>query len=208
MSMKKKEEKTEEPVQKKHNLAQKIALRVTIITVLALILGLVLFIFIKQLTTVHTETDVAMVNSQLSFCQELVVGQYNYTDVIALKKKAGLAKSYSIVKYGGIIRAGIKNIKDITYTVSENRQQIVLRIPPAEILGNEITTQEIFDEKQSIFVKITTQEIFEEIATAKVNVQDMLISQGLLDQSWHHAATIIEQFMYGLGFQEVVIKIK
>ena len=194
--------------ERSHPVATKVVVRVVTIVLIALILAIAIVISIKKFTAVNYESDVAMVNSQLSFCQELVVGQYNYSDVIALKKKAGLAKSYSIVKYGGIIRAGIKNIKDIQYTVSENHRQIVLRIPPAEILGNEITTQEIFDEKQSIFVKITTQEIFEEIANAKVEVQDMLISQGLLDQSWHHAAAIIEQFMYGLGFDNVVIKIK
>lgn len=194
--------------EKSHPVATKVVVRVVTIVLITLILAIAIVISINKLTAVNFESNVGMVNSQLSFCQELVVGQYNYSDVIALKKSAGLAKCYSIVKYTGVIRAGIENVKDIDYTISDNHRQIVLRIPPAEILGNEITTQEIFDEKQSIFIKITTQDIFEEIAQAKVGVEDMLISQGLLDQSWHHAAAIIEQFMYGLGFDEVVVKIK
>lgn len=186
----------------------KIILKLIFIGSLVLVLGVTLVIFIKSFTKVKTETNAAMVNSQLIYCQELIVGQYRYSDVIALKKKAGLAKSYSIIKYTGIIRAGIKELKDITYDISQNGTEILVRIPPAEILGNEIINQEIFDEKQSIFVRITTQDIFEEIKKAKIQVEENLIADNLLDEAWHHAATTIEQFMYNLGFETVIVKIK
>lgn len=195
------------PCKRKHP-SQRFLLKLSITIVLTLILGLMLFLLMKNFTKEKTDINTSLINSQLKFCQELVVGEYNYSDVIAIKKSAGLSKSYSIIKYGGIIRSGIEDVKDITYDVSENGREIVLRIPPAKLLGNEVTSQEIFDEKQSVFVRITTQEIFNEINEAKARVEDMLIARGLLDESWHHAAAIIEQFMYGLGFDEVVVKIK
>lgn len=200
----------EEEFEQRYRLSPKtrwLVFKITAIVFLILVASIVLFIFIKKFTKVHSEVNTSLINSQLKYCQELVVGEYSYSDVVALKKSAGISKSYSIIKYNGIIRSGIEDVNKITYSISNDGRKITLKIPPAQLLGNEIISQDIFDEKQSVFVRITTQEIFDEICQAKARVGDMLIARGLLDDSWHHAATIVEQFMYGLGFDEVVVKI-
>ena len=78
-------------------------------------------------------------------------------------------------------------------------------MPKTEILGNEITKQEVFDEKQSIFVPITTQEIFDEIELAKEEAVQEMIAEGILEESWEYACQIIKQFMLSLGFEEVEV---
>ena len=78
-------------------------------------------------------------------------------------------------------------------------------MPKTEILGNEITKQEVFDEKQSIFVPITTQEIFDEIELAKEEAVQEMIAEGILEESWEYASQIIKQFMLSLGFEEVEV---
>lgn len=179
---------------------------ILIIILAILILGFIAVISVRSFFEIKKESTIGMVNSQLSYCQELVVGKYKYSDVIALKKSMGFAKSYSIVKFTGIIRAGIKDVSQISYEISNNRREIVLKVPPAEILGNEIISQDIFDEKQSIFVRITAQELFEEIDAAKAKAAEELITDGLLTESRNHAIMIIKQFMYGIGFETVIIK--
>ena len=80
-------------------------------------------------------------------------------------------------------------------------------MPKTEILGNEITKQEVFDEKQSIFVPITTQEIFDEIELAKEEAVQEMIAEGILEESWEYASQIIKQFMLSLGFEEIEVQV-
>lgn len=161
---------------------------------------------LRKYAVVKYETKVALVSKQLSYCQELVTAKYKYSDIVTLKKSMGFSKSYSIVKYSGILRAGIGDFTDVSYDVELDGKTITLRIPKAELLGNEITTMEIFDEKQSIFVPITTQEIFEEIEAARKSTVEELIDDGLLDEARDYAVKIITQHMKALGFENIIVK--
>ncbi len=187
-------------------LVTKIILRIVTIVVIALILGAAAWFGLKKFTTVKYENKYALVDKQLSYCQELVTAKYRYSDIITLKKAAGWAKSYSIIKYTGVVRAGIADVTDVSYSISLDGKTITLEVPPAEVLGNEIVSQSVFDEKQSIFVPISTQDIFDEIDKAKTEALEDMIAEGVLDEAREYAARIIRQFMLALGFEEVKIK--
>ena len=187
-------------------LVTKIILRIVTIVVIALILGAAAWFGLKKFTTVKYENKYALVDKQLSYCQELVTAKYRYSDIITLKKAAGWAKSYSIIKYTGVVRAGIADITDVSYSISLDGKTITLDVPIAEVLGNEIVSQSVFDEKQSIFVPISTQDIFDEIDRAKSEALEDMIAEGVLDEAREYAVRIIRQFMLALGFEEVKIK--
>lgn len=187
-------------------LAAKVVLRIVTILVIAVILLAVGYFGYKKLTFVKSENKTAIVDRQLSFCQELVTEKYRYSDIITLKKASGFARSYSIIKYTGLIRAGIADFTDISYSISLDGKTITLNIPPAEILGNEVVSQSVFDEKHSIFVPISTQEIFDEMERAKAEAVEDMIAEGVLDDAREYAVRIITQFMLALGFEEVRIK--
>ncbi len=187
-------------------LVTKIILRIVTIVVIALILGAAAWFGLKKFTTVKYENKYALVDKQLSYCQELVTAKYRYSDIITLKKAAGWAKSYSIIKYTGVVRAGIADITDVSYSISLDGKTITLEVPLAEVLGNEIVSQSVFDEKQSIFVPISTQEVFDEIEGAKVAAAEDMIAEGILDDARDYAIRIVTQFMLALGFEEVKIR--
>lgn len=191
---------------RKAGLGTRILLRIVTIIVIALIVLCGGYIGFKRFTTVKTESKLALVDRQLSYCQELVTAKYRYSDIITLKKSAGFSKSYSIIKYTGIIRAGIADITDVSYSVSLDGKTITLNVPEAEVLGNEIVSQSVFDEKQSVFVSISTQEVFDEIDKAKQAAVEDMISEGVLDDARDYAVRIITQFMLALGFEEVKIR--
>ena len=187
-------------------LGTRILLRiVTILLIALLVLGGGYFAF-KRFTVVRKQTNIALVERQLSYCQELVTAKYRYSDIITLKKTSGFAKSYTIIKYSGLIRAGVADITDISYSVSLDGKTITLSIPAAEILGNEIVSQSVFDEKQSIFVPISTQEVFDEIESAKIAAAEDMVAEGILDDARDYAIRIVTQFMLALGFEEVKIR--
>ena len=187
-------------------LGSRIILRIVTIIVIALIVLGGGYFGLKRFTTVKTENKLALVDRQLSYCQELVTAKYRYSDIITLKKAAGWAKSYSIIKYTGVVRAGIADVTDVSYSISLDGKTITLEVPPAEVLGNEIVSQSVFDEKQSIFVPISTQDIFDEIDRAKSEALEDMIAEGVLDEAREYAVRIIRQFMLALGFEEVRIK--
>ena len=203
--MEKKNQKTEK---KGKSLAAKIILRiVTVILIFALGCGTFYFVSKKfsSFFSVEKESKSALVERQLSYCQELVTAKYRYSDIITLKKSSGFAKSYSIVKYSGIVRVGIADFTDVSYYLSTNEKTVTVRLPKMEVLGNEIVSQEVFDEKQSIFVPISTQEIFDEIESARAEALEDMIAQGILKESAEYAKKIITQFMYACGFEEVIL---
>ena len=191
---------------RKAGLGTRIILRIVTIVLIALIvLGSGYFGF-RRFTTVKSESKLALVDRQLSYCQELVTAKYRYSDIITLKKSAGFSKSYSIIKYTGLVRAGLADITDVSYSVSLDGKTITLSVPKAEVLGNEIVSQSVFDEKQSVFVPISTQEIFDEIDRAKDQAVEDMIAEGILEDARTYAVRIITQFMLALGFEEVRIK--
>lgn len=192
--------------EKKHPILTKIIMRIVTIVLCAAIFFTAGYFFYSKFTAVKTENKTALVDRQLSFCQELVTAKYRYSDIISLKKSSGFAKTYSIVKYSGVIRAGIADFTDITYTISLNEKKITLKVPQAEILGNELVNQQVFDEKKSVFVSISTQEIFDEIEEAKIAAAEDMVAEGILDEARDYACKIITQFMLALGFEEVVIE--
>ena len=188
------------------SLAAKIILRIVTILVLAALAFAGGYFGLKHFTAEKTENKTALIDRQLSFCQELVTAKYRYSDIITMKKTSGFAKSYSIIKYSGVVRAGIADITDVSYDVSIDGKTITLNVPSAEILGNEIVSQSVFDEKQSVFVPISTQEIFDEIEKAKAEAVEDMIAEGVLAEARDYAVRVITQFMLSLGFEEVQIK--
>lgn len=191
---------------RKAGLGTRIILRIVTIVLIALIvLGSGYFGF-RRFTTVKSESKLALVDRQLSYCQELVTAKYRYSDIITLKKSAGFSKSYSIIKYTGLVRAGLADITDVSYSVSLDGKTITLSVPKAEVLGNEIVSQSVFDEKQSVFVPISTQEIFDEIDRAKDQAVEDMIAEGILEDARAYSVRIITQFMLALGFEEVKIR--
>lgn len=192
--------------EKKHiSLFGRILIRIVTILTIAICLVVVFYFVRQKYRNPVYETKSALVEKQLSFCQELVTLKYRYSDIATIKKSAGFSKSYSIVKYTGIIRAGIADITDISYNLSVDGNKIFLEIPPAEILGNEIVKQDVFDENSSIFVPITAKEVLEEIKKSQDETCADLIAEGLLEDARNYAIQILTQFMKSVGFEEVII---
>lgn len=191
---------------KANSFLTKIAVRIVTIVLLAVIFMFVGTIAIKKITKVNYESKFTLVNQQLSYCQELITMKFQYSDIVSLKKSMGFSKSYSIVKYSGIIRVGIENLLAADARITKDGKEVRIKLPPVTILGNEITKQEVFDEKQSIFVPITTQEIFEEIENEKIQMEQDMIAEGMIEEAKKYTEKVIEQFLHSAGFEKVKIE--
>ena len=161
-----------------------------------------------KLLTVHVAKRHAMVERELQEVAELTLYKMRYSDIATIKKKKLTAKAYSIVRYVGTVRAGIADISAAEIFISPNGKTIDVILPRSEILGNDISSQEVFDEQRSIFLPITTQEIFDEIDAAKEQVAAELLEDGLLDDSDERAQKLVTHALAQLGFAEITVVTK
>ena len=162
----------------------------------------------KKITEVKLAKKYMRIERQLVLCRELVTVKLRYSEIVSIKKTGalGVAKSYSIVKYSGVARAGIADVSKIAAIVSKDGKSVSISLPKSELLGNEIASQDIFDEKRSIFVPITMKEIFDGIEESRASAAERLVAEGLLDDADTQAKAVILASMSALGFENVAIR--
>ena len=184
-----------------------------ILTRIILILALIAALFFggkfswQKLGEIKTEKSSAIVFRELEKCAELVTAKNTYSDIISIKKTriAGFAKSFSIIKYTGVIRGGIKDISKAQVKISERGKKARVILPKMEVLSNDISSIEVFDESKSIFVSISVKEIMEEIRLNQENASIQILETGFLKEGESHAIKIIESILYATGFKEVKV---
>lgn len=178
-----------------------------------LILALVVVIFFggkfswNKAMEIQTEKSSAIVFRELENCAELITVKTTYSDIIAIKKSriAGLAKSFSIIKYTGTIRAGIKDISQAEVSISNRGQNVKILLPNAEVLSNDISSIEVFDESKSIFVSISVKDIMEEIKINQESASNAILETGFMEETKNHTKKLIESILYAAGFKEVEV---
>lgn len=184
-----------------------------ILTRIILILALITALFFggkfswQKFGEIKTEKSSAIVFRELEKCAELVTAKNTYSDIISIKKTriAGFAKSFSIIKYTGVIRGGIKDISKAQVKISERGKKARVILPKMEVLSNDISSIEVFDESKSIFVSISVKEIMEEIRLNQENASIQILETGFLKEGESHAIKIIESILYATGFKEVKV---
>lgn len=151
----------------------------------------------------------ALVSNELLYCAELTTVKAVYSDIVSLKRTEvlGLAKSYSIVRYTGVVRAGIDDISSAVFTISEDRRTVKVTLPPITLLSNDISSMEVFDEHKNIFAPISSREIFEEIDTAKNKVEQTFIAKGLIEDAQVQAVLTIRRILSAMGFKHIEVSI-
>lgn len=174
---------------------------------IAIILVVGFFLW-QKISEVKVEKKYAIVTQELQRCSELTTVKISYSDIVTLKKSAvlGMAKSYSIVKFTDVIRCGIENLGNCRMYIDNGGKNIVLRIPPATVLGNDIQDISVFDEQQSIFVPISTQEVLDQVEVARQNTLQKNLDLGILSESEQQARTLLHTILSNMGFQQVTIQ--
>lgn len=190
------------------NLATKVILRVVTIVLIAAAVFLFAAFAFNKFQKVRVQNKRAAVERELAECAELVLYKMRYSDIITIKKRGAIAKAWTIVRYSGVLRAGIENIRDCAIDISANGKDLRVLIPPTVLLGNDIQSQEVFDEQQKLFTRISAQEIFDQIEAAKQEAADEILAEGLLDDADARAKQVISSLLKPLGFETVTVELR
>ena len=183
----------------------KILWKIILILILAALPGLCGFYGFKKFSEIKTEKRIALAAAEMQKCAELISVKNYYSDIVSIKKSriAGLAKSFSIVRYEGILRAGIADLSLCDVKISQNGKKVEIVIPECEVLGNDISGIEVFDEDRSIFVSVTMKEMIDEINLSRKKKKEKLIEAGILEEARQQAIMIIKNIFRAGGFSDV-----
>ncbi|MDE6350065.1 MAG: DUF4230 domain-containing protein, partial [Treponemataceae bacterium] len=101
-----------------------------------------------KIMRVDAEKKHALLEQELQEVAELTLCKMRYSDIITIKKKLLAAKAYSIVRYTGTVRAGIADISAAEIRISADGIRADVTLPRCEIIGNDITSQSVFDKQR------------------------------------------------------------
>ena len=185
--------------------------KLIIILALVIILSFMLFsgyVYIRErVSESRFQAKSAMVSRELVQCAELATVKVIYKDIATPKKDKIIGKSYKIIKFTGVARAGIDDISKIQTVISPDLNTISITMPTCTLLSNDISSFELFDEFNHLLAPIETEEIFKEIEEARDKTGEILINEGLINEANNHAKSLLTQVFTAMGFTYVDVKI-
>lgn len=146
------------------------------------------------------------IESTLTSCQELVSYKFRYQQMDFIKHSgSSVWSSYVLLKYSGILRAGIEDLNKCSFEVSDDRKILKITTPEIKILGNEISSYQVLDEYQRWFSALTVKETMDELDKRKQELEKEAVQSGLLKEAAEHAKLTLEKLFLASGFERVQV---
>ena len=140
---------------------------------------------------------------------ELGVLKYRYTDVMEINRKFFVGgPSTSLVRFTGIVKAGIPDTTKIVTTFDTKANSVRIKLPRATILENtvDVSTVKIWDIKRNIFVPITTELKLQEISDFKNKTARELELSGFLAEADERAEELVSSLYSGFGAKTIITR--
>ena len=151
------------------------------------------------------QVDISVINADIQDIGELATVEYLYTDAAKFEDPKKLfgkelpfeftTKSF-VVKWDGVIKAGV-DITQVTAEADDTEKKIVVKLPKAMILSNEIDDDsvEVLDEKDGLFNSIKVEDVKSFDAVSKDDMEQRAIDHGILEKASENAKEIIEHLI-------------
>lgn len=137
------------------------------------------------------EINGQLIEQQLVEAQDLVTMTYNYSNASAFENqkdfngfKLPFTNKSFILAYDGKIDGGI-DMTQVTVSIDELTQEIVIDLPEPEIFNHEINSAsvEVFDESESVFNQIQVEDYANFFEQQKDEVKTEALERGLLTEA-------------------------
>lgn len=170
---------------------------------------------VAQYEIASQEINIDLINSEIQDIGELATVEYLFTDAGKYEDSAELfgqdvpfTKKSFIIKWNGTVKAGVR-IEEVTAEVDRANKEIVVHIPPAEILSYDPDTDsvEILDEKSSIFNPVKVGDVKKFDAISEDAMKQRAIENGILEKAFENAKKIIQNMLYTDLVKELDFKI-
>ncbi|NLD48049.1 MAG: DUF4230 domain-containing protein [Clostridiaceae bacterium] len=187
------------------------------VLLIVLVVAVVLFELGIPQKLIHnaTKPDITsdQISGKLTEISEYATLEYYYTNIGKFEeqgdfygRKIPLSTKSFIITYDGVMKMGILG-EDINVAVKEN--QIIVHMPPAEILSHEIKndTMEVFDQTRNIFNPIKIEDYNAFYSDNKKEMEDKVIKNGLLKEAEERAEQQLTLFISNIaGDYEIIFE--
>ena len=177
------------------------------ICVVALVLAVLKFTGLVELTGFNRTTGAAAARMRLEAIGELATQAAYYTGVATIDdsreirligRQIGVpfTNTKIIYSYDGIIRAGL-DFSGIDFTVDEESKTILVELPEVRVLSNEIDSNslKVYDEKHSAFTLVRVERFGESIGELKAEAEKSAVEKGLLEEARKNAESLLGGFL-------------
>ena len=186
---------------------------ILLIVLILFVIG-IYFIFNVYKKESGYKDNIKVINT-LKHALDISTVKYNYSNIIEIKKdksinniKIPFTEKSFIIKYNGVINAGIKP-EDIKI-ISKIDDEISIQIKQCQILDHYIDNENIYvyDIKNSIFNKLDIQEVLDEMNNYKKEYEKKIINEGFLEQVKENTEYSIRNILNSIGYNVVNINFK
>lgn len=161
----------------------------------------------------NIKVNSVVLQEKINEISELATASYTYTNADIKTdsrtfngKTIPLTTSKYIVKYDGIIKAGV-NMEEAQVEVVGKK--VVVKLPEIKIISNEITDIDVLDESNNIFNPIKVSDVTDYfVKEQKQTMEEMAIEKGLYDEAKTNAVTYMKAFLYKILPDEYEVEIK
>lgn len=146
------------------------------------------------------EVKIEVISSEIREIGELATIENSYTDVMSYsdakklfkKFEIGFTRSSLIVKWDGIIKAGI-DLKQVELKEDEIAKVITVVLPQAKVLSHEIIDEsiKILEEKDGLFNELKTKDYIDASTITHDHMEKRAIENGLLDKAIENAKPLL-----------------
>ena len=193
------------------DFTKKVSIRLIVCSIIVVLLvGGFLFIRHKILEDKFKSLEM-LVSARLVECAELCVFKYEYESNIKLQTSAlwGYSTSDYSANFKAVVRAGISNIQNVKFRITDKGKAIIIYLPKIEILSNDTMDEgQVLVDSEGFFArKIKKQEVLDAIKDSKKKrLEELLSTPDFLYKAETQIQNIMNEQFAGMGFQEIVFK--
>ena len=138
-----------------------------------------------------------IVHDELLKVGEFATGEYTFTDAISVKNSKKI-KSWKIpftskqyfIKYNGVVKAGY-DVSSIDIELQEDSKEVSIILPNIKIFDCYIDSQEIIDEKDTVFNQTKLQDDIDIQNYVKTSLRLNALENGILPEASDYAMDLI-----------------
>lgn len=155
---------------------------------------------------ITTEINMKIVLQDIRSIGELATVEYLYTDAGKFSNPKQLFghsipftnKSF-VMRWDGNIKAGIRNVSDITAEADEGTKVITVTLPKAELLSHTVDKEslEVLDENGGLFNPISVDDVSTFQKESEAATEQRALDNGILEKAQANAESLIRGLLEG-----------
>ena len=153
---------------------------------------------------ISTEIDMQIVLKDIQAIGELATVEYLYTDAGKFSdpkqlfgKNIPLTTKSFVMRWDGSIKAGIRDVSDITARADTASKTIIVSLPEAEILSHTVDKDsiEVLDESGGLFNPISVSDVSKFQTESEKATEQRAIDNGILNHAQRNAEELIQNLL-------------